>query len=84
MPSGVRWSPFFHVPISARTPINKLPATVDELIDELDRLIPEVIPSADDTLISIQRRAGKRELVVQLKFLRDRPRAPSPVRERKR
>lgn len=64
--------------------INKLPATVDDLIDALDRLIPETIPSADDSLIAIQRRAGKRELVLFLKHLRDRPRAPAPVQERRR
>ena len=79
--------PFFHVPINARTLIQKLPATVDELIDELDRLVPEVIPNADARMIEIQRYAGKRELVLLLKTLRDRRdrRDDKPrVRERNR
>jgi hypothetical protein len=72
------------LPSSARPDIQKLPATVDDLIDELDRLVPEVIPSADESLISIQRHAGKRELVVFLKLLRSRRDGPPRVRERKR
>lgn len=67
-----------------RTLIQKLPATVDELIDELDRLVPEVIPSADARMIEIQRQAGKRELVLFLKNLQARRDGPPRVRERKR
>lgn len=84
MPSGVGGPLFFMCRAAPEATINKLPATVDDLIDELDRLVPEVIPSADESLIEIQRRAGKRELVVQLKFLRDRRNKPAPVQERKR
>lgn len=76
--------PFFQVPPTKEAPINKLPTSVDELIDELDRLCPEVIPGAAEDMISIQRRAGKRELVVMLKHLRDRRNRPAPVQERKR
>ncbi|NCP10399.1 MAG: hypothetical protein GW859_00335 [Sphingomonadales bacterium] len=38
-----------------------------DLVDELDKMFPEVIPEAGDEIISIQRRAAKRELVVFLK-----------------
>lgn len=72
---------------AVRTLIQKLPATVDQLIDELDRLVPEVIPSADARMIEVQRYAGKRELVVLLKTLRnrrDRSGEQPRVRERKR
>lgn len=84
VPQGPRRSPFFHAPPTKEAPINKLPTSVDELIDELDRLCPEVIPGAAEDMISIQRRAGKRELVVMLKHLRDRRNRPAPVQERKR
>jgi hypothetical protein len=72
------------VPTSARPPINKLPPTVDDLIDELDTLVPELVPSADTPLLEIQRHAGKRELVLFLKRLRDRRAAPPAPVTRKR
>ena len=54
----------------------KLPLTADELIDELDKLVPECVPQAGDSMEAIQRYAGKRELVLYLKHLRDRREAP--------
>lgn len=47
-------------------PINSL-----ELLEELDRLVPERVPQAGDTMEDIQRYAGKRELVLFLKHWRD-------------
>jgi hypothetical protein len=49
----------------------KFPASANELVDELDRLFPEVVPSADDTMIEIQRQSAKREMVQFLKHWRD-------------
>lgn len=42
-----------------------------DLVDELDKMFPEVIAEAGDDMISIQRRAAKRELVVFLKHWKD-------------
>lgn len=49
----------------------KFPASANELVDELDRLFPEVVPAAGDDMIAIQRQAAKRELVQLLKHWRD-------------
>jgi hypothetical protein len=45
---------------------SKFPHTVDELFDALDRLVPERVPEAGDSMEAIQRYAGKRELVLYL------------------
>lgn len=47
------------------------PTSANELVDELDKLVPEYVPEAGDDMITIQRRAGKRELVNFLKHWRD-------------
>lgn len=41
----------------------KFPASANELVDELERLFPEVVPEPGDDMISIQRQAAKREVV---------------------
>lgn len=82
--SGGDAVPFFSGSDNREEPIQKLPASVDELIDELDRMIPEVIPATDARMIEIQRYAGKRELVVLLKTLRARRNGPPREQKRKR
>lgn len=49
----------------------KFPTSSLELLDELDRLVPEQVPQAGDSMEAIQRYAGKRELVLFLKNWRD-------------
>lgn len=49
----------------------KFPTSSLELLDELDRLVPERVPQAGDTMEEIQRYGGKRELVLFLKNWRD-------------
>lgn len=49
----------------------KFPDSAVALIDELERLVPERVPEAGDTMEAIQRQAGKRELVLFLKNWRD-------------
>jgi hypothetical protein len=49
----------------------KFPDSAVALVDELDRLVPERVPEAGDSMESIQRQAGKRELVLFLKNWRD-------------
>jgi hypothetical protein len=49
----------------------KFPDTAVALVDELDRLVPERVPEAGDSMESIQRYAGKRELVLFLQNWRD-------------
>lgn len=49
----------------------KLPTSAVELIDELNRLVPERVPEAGESMESIQRYAGKRELVLLLNHWRD-------------
>lgn len=49
----------------------KLPETASALIDELNRLVPERVPEAGESMESIQRHAGKRELVLLLMYWRD-------------
>ena len=53
--------------------MNKLPITARELVDELLQFVPEVNPEPHETMQEIQRRAGKRELVLFLQRLRDSP-----------
>lgn len=47
------------------------PASASELVDELDRMFPEVVPEAGDDMIAVQRQAAKRELVKSLIHWRD-------------
>ena len=47
------------------------PASANELVDELDRMFPEVVPEAGDDMITIQRKAAQREVVLTLKHWRD-------------
>lgn len=49
----------------------KFPESAKALVDEIDRMIPERVPQAGESMEEIQRYAGKRELVLFLKFLRD-------------
>lgn len=49
----------------------KFPTSSLDLLDELDRLVPERVPQAGDSMEEIQRYAGKRELVLFLKNWRD-------------
>lgn len=49
----------------------KFPTSSIELLDELDRMVPERVPEAGDSMEAIQRYAGKRELVLFLKHWRD-------------
>lgn len=49
----------------------KFPASANELVDELDRMFPERVPEAGDDMITIQRAAGKRELILFLKHWKD-------------
>lgn len=49
----------------------KFPTSSLELLDELDRMVPERVPQAGDSMEDIQRYAGKRELVLFLKNWRD-------------
>lgn len=49
----------------------KFPHTADQLLDLMDEMVPEVVPEAGDDLITIQRQAAKRQLIKDLKFLRD-------------
>lgn len=49
----------------------KFPTSSLELLDELDRLVPERVPQAGDTMEDIMRYAGKRELVLFLQNWRD-------------
>jgi len=64
------------IPVAARTALFfqvnvKFPTSSLELLDELDRLVPERVPLAGDSMEDIQRYAGKRELVLFLKNWRD-------------
>lgn len=45
----------------------KFPHLARELVEELDRLVPERVPEAGDDMVTIQRHAAKRELVLFLK-----------------
>jgi len=52
----------------------KFPDSATALVDELDRLVPERVPEAGDSMEAIQRYAGKRELVLFLQHWRDQMR----------
>lgn len=52
----------------------KFPDSATALVDELDRLVPERVPEAGDSMEAIQRYAGKRELVLFLMHWRDQMR----------
>ena len=49
----------------------KFPTSSLELLSELDRLVPERVPQAGDSMEDIMRYAGKRELVLFLLNWRD-------------
>lgn len=49
----------------------KFPQAASELLIELDRIVPEQVPQAGDSMEAIQRYSGKRELVLFLKHWRD-------------
>lgn len=63
----------------------KYPLTHNQL-EELERLVPEYVPQAGDTMEAIQRQAGKRELVLQLKRASEKliREAEASPRERRR
>lgn len=46
----------------------KFPSSSNELINELERIYPEVLPEEGESLERIHRRAGRREVI---KFLLD-------------
>ncbi|HEY0623170.1 hypothetical protein [Sphingomonas sp.] len=63
------------------------PATAAGLLEHIEKLVPERVPSATDTMEEIQRYAGKRELVLQLIRLReqgDKTPAAAPRSPRRR
>lgn len=47
----------------------QFPNTAAELLDEIERMVPERVPETDDTMEAIQRYAGKRELVLLLRHM---------------
>lgn len=49
----------------------KFPASSNELLQLLEQMFPERLPEPTDTLPELQRYAGKREVVLFLKQLRD-------------
>jgi hypothetical protein len=49
----------------------KFPTSSFELLDEIQKLVPERLPEAGETMESYNRYAGKRELVLQLIHARD-------------
>jgi len=54
------------------------------LVDELNRLVPERVPEAGESMESIQRQAGKRELVLFLNHWRDAAKRDVVRKERRR
>lgn len=60
----------------------QFPTASFALVDELDRLVPEKVPEAGDSMEEIQRYAGKRELVLFLKHWRDQKTRAAARRER--
>ena len=62
----------------------QLPDSSYALIDELDRIFPEKLPEPNESLESIQRHAGKREVVLFLKHWAETARrSPSEQRSRR-
>lgn len=49
----------------------KFPTSSSELLQLLEQMFPERLPAPADTVADIQRYAGKREVVLFLKQLRD-------------
>lgn len=67
----------------------KFPLSAADLVDELELIVPERVPEAGESMESIQRYAGKRELVLFLKHLRakrerDEVRREAPIRAKGR
>nr|WP_294850049.1 hypothetical protein [uncultured Sphingomonas sp.] len=61
----------------------KFPSGSNELLEEIQKLVPERLPNEGETMESYQRYAGKRELVLHLIHARDASRradarVPSP------
>lgn len=76
--AGMGWPYFF------KRFIMQLPDSAYALIDELDRIFPERLPELGDELESIQRYAGKREVVLFLKQWANRSRQAAPqIRSRR-
>lgn len=64
----------------------KFPAGSSDLLEEIQKLVPERLPEPGETMESYNRYVGKRELVLQLLHARDQEkRAPStsPARTRR-
>lgn len=62
----------------------KIPHSSYELIDELSRIYPEVLPEEGESLEHIHRRAGRRDVVKFLLDLRQRELAASNKGPKKR
>lgn len=60
------------------------PETATALLDIIDRMVPETVPEASDTMAAIQRYAGKRELVLQLRQLQAQSRTPTIAKRPRR
>lgn len=52
----------------------KFPTSSLELLEEIQKLVPERLPNEGETMESYQRYAGKRELVLLLIHARDQAR----------
>jgi len=73
--------PYF---FAERHPFMKFPDSAVALVDELNRLVPERVPEAGESMESIQRQAGKRELVLFLNHWRDAAKRDVVRKERRR
>lgn len=62
----------------------KFPTNSFELLDEIERLVPERLPEKGETMEDYNRYVGKRELVLQLRHARDLARRPEPQPRPKR
>jgi hypothetical protein len=60
------------------------PETATALLDIIDQMVPERVPEADDSMAAIQRQAGKRELVLQLRQLQAQSRTPTIAKRPRR
>lgn len=61
----------------------QFPFKAEDLVAELDKMFPEKVAEAGDEMVSIQRYAAKRELIIFLKGWRDQ-RSRSAARKAKR
>jgi hypothetical protein len=60
------------------------PETATALLDIIDRMVPEKVPEPADTMEVIQRYAGKRELVLQLRQLQAQSRTTTIAKRPRR